>query len=417
MTAFVRQAGSILRDRVLSDSVVLIQGPRSVGKSTLLSEFAAARNVNVLNLDHRPTRLAVAQDPSFFVKGPGPICIDEYQKAPELLDAIKVELGKDGSPGRFILAGSSNFEALPTGTQALTGRLTQVLIEPLAQCEIDNTELFKLDQLFDPQLFQNLELGLTSREEYVQRVLRGGFPLAIGRSEADRVRWVDDYLRIALSRDVEDVGGVRNPASLKRVLELVASRTGQVLNIDAISDKAGVNRSTADRYVQLLAAVFLVQELPAWGTTLGSRVAKRSKVHVVDSLVAGRLMRLTEDKLGSKNSSSLTQFGHLLESFAVAELRRISSFGTQVQQLGHWRESDETEVDLVLEDSSGQILGFEVKASTSVGLKDAQGLRELGRKVGSDFHFGALLYLGSTPVRLDEKIWALPLDVLWAQRK
>lgn len=417
MTAFVRQAGNTLRNRVLSDSVVLIQGPRSVGKSTLLSEFAAARNVNVLDLDHRPTRLAVAQDPSFFVKGPGPICIDEYQKAPELLDAIKVELGRDGSPGRFILAGSSNFEALPTGTQALTGRLTQVLIEPLAQCEIGNTEVLELDQLFDPQLFQNLELGLTSREEYVQRVLRGGFPLAIGRSEADRVRWADDYLRIALSRDVQDVGGVRNPASLKRVLEIVASRTGQVLNIDAISDKAGVNRLTADRYVQLLAAVFLVQELPAWGTTLGSRVAKRSKVHVVDSLVAGRLMRLTQDKLAAKNSSSLTQFGHLLESFAVAELRRISSFGTAVQQLGHWRESDETEVDLVLEDSSGQIRGFEIKASTSVGLSDAQGLRELARKVGSDFHFGALLYLGNTPVRLDEKIWALPLDVLWAQRK
>lgn len=417
MTAFVRQAANTLRNRVLSDSVVLIQGPRSVGKSTLLSEFAAARNVNVLDLDHRPTRLAVAQDPSFFVKGPGPICIDEYQKAPELLDAIKVELGRDGSPGRFILAGSSNFEALPTGTQALTGRLTQVLIEPLAQCEIGNTEVLELDQLFDPQLFQNLELGLTSREEYVQRVLRGGFPLAIGRSEPDRVRWADDYLRIALSRDVQDVGGVRNPASLKRVLELVASRTGQVLNIDAISDKAGVNRLTAERYVQLLAAVFLVQELPAWGTTLGSRVAKRSKVHVVDSLVAGRLMRLTQDKLAAKNSSSLTQFGHLLESFAVAELRRISSFGTAVQQLGHWRESDETEVDLVLEDSSGQIRGFEIKASTSVGLSDAQGLRELARKVGSDFHFGALLYLGSMPIRLDEKIWALPLDVLWAHRK
>lgn len=417
MTAFVRQAANTMRNRVLSDSVVLIQGPRSVGKSTLLSEFAAARNVNVLDLDHRPTRLAVAQDPSFFVKGPGPICIDEYQKAPELLDAIKVELGRDGSPGRFILAGSSNFEALPTGTQALTGRLTQVLIEPLAQCEIGNTEVLELDQLFDPQLFQKLELGLTSREEYVQRVLRGGFPLAIGRSEPDRVRWADDYLRIALSRDVQDVGGVRNPASLKRVLELVASRTGQVLNIDAISDKAGVNRLTAERYVQLLAAVFLVQELPAWGTTLGSRVAKRSKVHVVDSLVAGRLMRLTQDKLAAKNSSSLTQFGHLLESFAVAELRRISSFGTAVQQLGHWRESDETEVDLVLEDSSGQIRGFEIKASTSVGLSDAQGLRELARKVGPDFHFGALLYLGSMPIRLDEKIWALPLDVLWAHRK
>lgn len=417
MTAFVRQAANTLRNRVLSDSVVLIQGPRSVGKSTLLSEFAAARNVKVLDLDHRPTRLAVAQDPSFFVKGPGPICIDEYQKASELLDAIKVELGRDGSPGRFILAGSSNFEALPTGTQALTGRLTQVLIEPLAQCEIGNTEVLELDQLFDPQLFQNLELGLTSREEYVRRVLRGGFPLAIGRSEPDRVRWADDYLRIALSRDVQDVGGVRNPASLKRVLELVASRTGQVLNIDAISDKAGVNRLTAERYVQLLAAVFLVQELPAWGTTLGSRVAKRSKVHVVDSLVAGRLMRLTQDKLAAKNSSSLTQFGHLLESFAVAELRRISSFGTAVQQLGHWRESDETEVDLVLEDSSGQIRGFEIKASTSVGLSDAQGLRELARKVGSDFHFGALLYLGSMPIRLDEKIWALPLDVLWAHRK
>lgn len=417
MTLFNRHTRRLLDSRMSQDPVVLIQGPRSVGKSTLLNDFAKSAGVEVIDLDHLPTRVAVTQDPGFFISGPGPVCIDEYQKAPELLDSIKFELGKSSAPGKFLLAGSTNFNALPKGSQALTGRLSQILVEPLTQSEIDDVEQIEITESLDPSVFQNLEIGKTPREDYVERLTRGGFPLAVSRKQEDRTRWADDYLALALGRDIEEVASVRAPKLLARVLELLAARTAQIVSIESISDASGLTRITADKYVQLLESVFLIHDLPAWGTTLGSRVSKRSKVHVVDSLIASRLLRMSQAKLNSKDPSALSQFGHLLESFAVGELRRLAAHSSQSYQVGHWRQGEAMEVDFVLEDEGGQVTGIEVKASTSANLSDAQGLKELSKKLGSSFNLGVVLYLGPLPVRLEEKIWAVPLDVLWSQRK
>ena len=415
MSAIKREILKNLILRTESDPVTLVEGPRSVGKSTLLAEIANKNHVNVLNLDNPSVLQAVQKDPGFFVGGQRPVVIDEYQKLPELLDWIKSELNADSSAGRFILAGSTNFLSLPKGTQSLTGRLARIKVEPFAQSELQGTPAPRVSDLIIPEWFRSRTIGQTSREQYLEKVLQGSFPIALQkRSSEDRFRWADDYLESVLGRDLEDLVKIRNKNALRRVLELVAARSGQVLNLQNLADSAGVNRLTADSYIELLNSVFTTQELPAWGTTLGSRTSKRPKLHLADSLLQARLMRVNKGLLEKRTPSALTQFGQTLETFVVAELRKLLSFEPQQSLYGHWRESERSEVDFVVEDESGMVTGFEIKASSSIGKNDANGLLALSDKLGSRFAGGAVIYLGEHAYPIEGNIYALPLDALWA---
>jgi predicted AAA+ superfamily ATPase len=415
MPAINREILKNLILRMESDSVTLVEGPRSVGKSTLLTEIAEKNNVKVLNFDTPSVLAAVEKDPGFFVSGQRPVVIDEYQKLPELLDWIKSELNSDSSPGRFILAGSTNFLSLPKGTQSLTGRLARIKVEPFAQAELEGTPAPKISGLINPEWFRSRAIGQTSREQYLEKVLQGSFPIALQkRSAEDRFRWADDYLESVLGRDLEDLVKIRNKNALRRVLELLAARSGQTLNLQNLAEAAGINRLTADSYLELLNSVFTTQELPAWGTTLGSRTNKRPRVHLADSLLQARLMRVNKELLEKRTPSALTQFGQILETFVVAELRKLLSFETQGSLYGHWRESESQEVDFVVEDESGMVTGFEIKASSSVGKNDANGLLAMSEKLGSRFAGGTVIYLGEHAYPIEGNIYALPLDALWA---
>ncbi|MGD2121385.1 MAG: AAA family ATPase [Gemmatimonadota bacterium] len=177
--------GSLTKD----EPVVALQGPRAVGKTTLLRAIAAVEGVEVVDLDDLATREAAAADPATFVSGPAPVCIDEYQQVPDLLDSIKAELNRDSSPGRFIITGSTRHDALPRATQALTGRLSLVTIHPLSQGEIGGIRENLVEVLFeDASRLITPEPSSTSREEYIQRVVTGGFPMALWRTETARNR-------------------------------------------------------------------------------------------------------------------------------------------------------------------------------------------------------------------------------------
>lgn len=405
-----------LESRLTTDPVVLIEGPRSVGKSTLLGELAQKQDTTVLDFDSDEVRLAVQADPAFFLSAASPVFIDEYQKFPEVLQRIKAALNQHSEPGMFILAGSTNFLSLPKGAQALTGRLGRLRVDPLSQAEIESVEPPSIQQLVDIDWLRRMNIGETQRENYTQRVLRGGFPIALQRAaEFTRSRWVDDYLEVVLTRDIPEIAGVRNLAALRKVLNLMATRNGQVLNLESIAQAAEISRLTAENYVELLKMVFLGSELAAWGSTLGSRVTKRPKYHITDSLIAARLLRVTADQLNQREPSVMTQFGSLLESFAVGELRRLASFEDRLQDFGHWRDPERAEVDLVVEDESGTVRAFEVKASSSISPSDGQNLNKLRERLGSKFAGGAVLHLGQYAYPLNGNILAVPLDALWAQ--
>jgi uncharacterized protein len=409
-----RRLGEVALRRMGEEPVIVLQGPRAVGKSTLLRELAAARGREVIDLDDLDTRDAVRADPALFVRGEPPVLIDEFQHVPELLDAIKAELNRDSSPGRFVLTGSTRYATLPLAAQALTGRAHRLDVLPLSQGEIAEVrEDFAETLMSDPEALVRESPAATAREEYVRRVVAGGFPPALARARpADRARWFDDYLELVIERDVLELTRVRQRRQLPLLLAQLASQTAQMLNIARAATAIGMDKSTAESYTKLLEAVFLIQRLPAWGTTLGSRVAAAPKVHLIDSGIAARLLRLTETKLAEATAPALTELGHLLETFVVGEVCRQLDWLDAPVQRGHWRTHDGEEADLVLEREDGKIAALEVKASTRVAARELRSLLRLRGRLGGQFLGGVVLYTGARSYTADG-IHVVPVSRLW----
>jgi uncharacterized protein len=410
-----RRIEPVIRSRMLDEPVVALQGPRAVGKTTLLRAVAQASNSTVLDLDDPATRAAVETDPVTFVSGPGPVFIDEYQHVPMILDAIKAELNRDGSPGRFVISGSTRHDALPRAAQALTGRLHLMDILPLAQGEIDGTPDTLVARLFAaPASTVDARPSTTTREQYIARVTDGGFPPALRRASLGaRSRWFDDYLALCLERDVAELGRIQQKAALPKLLARLSGQTAQMLNIASAGEAAGLKARTAENYTKLLEALFLVQRLPAWGTTLRARAVAMPKLHVIDAGLAAHLLRLTPEKLARRDATAMQEFGHLLETFVVAEVMKQLSWMDDIAGLGHWRTHDGAEVDLIIERRDGTIVAVEVKAATRVTAKDLTGLRVIRDALGDAFIAGVVLNTGPQAYRADDRIQALPIDRLW----
>lgn len=414
----VRQLESLIADRLREEPAVLLEGPRSVGKSTLLRQISARSGSNVIDLDDPATRSAVEADPRLFVAAPRPVLFDEYQQAPAILDAIKSELNKSSHPGQFVITGSTRHDALPIAAQALTGRLHRMLVPPLTQSEIEVSGANLLTALFaTPNELRSSTPGTTPREDSIGRIVRGGFPLALARpNTSSRNRWFDDYLRLTLERDALAVHGLRRAERLPPLLERLASQTGQVLNVSKAGSAVGLDATTATSYLKVLEALFLVQRLPAWGKTLTARSSASPKIHVVDSGIAARLLRLSEAKLASRDATAITELGHLLASFVVNELLRQASWLDEATTTGHWRTHDGDEVDLVIERDDGLIVAVEVKAGSRVTTRSIRPLERLRDALGERFRAGVILYLGDNAYRATDRLYVVPVDRLWRQQ-
>jgi uncharacterized protein len=401
------------------EPVVILTGPRTVGKSTLLAGLSREFDRPVFDLDRSDARAAAVADPSFLVSGPEPVLIDEFQHAPEILDAIKAELNRDTRPGRFVLTGSTRYSVLPQAAQSLTGRAHVINVLPLSQGELHRRRERFIDLLWeDPErLLPAGAVRAFTRDEYVDRVLAGGFPMILQRQTTRaRTSWFADYVNLVVMRDVLDIARVRQREALPRLLRQLAAQTGQLLNITKAGQAAGLESSTANRYATLLEAAFMIQRLPAWGETLGKRLAAHPKVHIIDSGLAGWLLGLSAAKINSRNPGVLTEFGHLVETFAVGEILKQVSWSDEVTTASHFRTETGDEVDLVLETWDGRVAGFEIKAGTRIKDPDLNGLRLLRDRLGDRFVGGFVLNLGELAYRKEDRIAIMPLCTLWALR-
>lgn len=411
-----RRVSELLAGLVAVEPVIALHGPRSVGKSTVLRRFAADVGGSVLDLDDIEVREAVVGNLASVAGGPAPVCVDEYQRVPDILDALKARLNREGSlPGTAVITGSTRQDALPATAQALTGRLHSLTIWPLSQGEIvgireDLIETLGVDA---DGVVSQVPSSKTARRDYVERVCAGGLPLALRRSGAARARWFDDFVRASVERDALELSRIRERQAMTELLGLVAAQTGQLLNLSAAAEKLGVSRATVESHLRLLEDLFLVVRLPAWGKTLRSRVSVKPKVHVVDSGLAARLLRLTPDKLAGLDPASLADFGHLLETFVVGEIRKQASWLDEPVTLGHWRTSDGVEVDLVIEYDDGTVVAFEVKASERAPGSDFRGLAQLRDALGPRFAGGIILTTGARSYTYSDRLHVMPIDRLW----
>ncbi len=409
-----RRIAPVVARRSAATPVLLLEGPRGVGKSTLLSGLAESSHVPVIDLDREDYRQIAVNSPAAVVAEAPPVVIDEYQRVPALLDAIKARLNRETRAGMFLLAGSASFDSLPRGTQALTGRVQRVPVMPLTQTEIDGTANNLLERAFEGDVAHTVRLVSTTRVEYAERVMRGGMPLALAHeAEADRARWFEAHVRQSIERDAGELRRIGRRSDLGAVLTRTVGQTASVLNVAKVASDVSPSWGTTSAYIELLESLFLVARLPAWGVTLLPRSVEAPKIHVVDSGIGAHLLRLSAAKLSRLDPSAMTEFGHLLESFVVQELIRQSTWMDAPVTAGYWRTRDNVEVDLVLERHDGAVVAVEVKAGDHVQKGQVAPLRALRDRLGASFAAGLILYTGAAGYEVDDRIHVLPIERLW----
>ncbi|MDR1624970.1 MAG: ATP-binding protein [Spirochaetia bacterium] len=412
-----RRITRLAQARTNEEPVILLEGPRSTGKSTALRMLAAEFKTAVIDLDNQIVRDDAFRDPGFYTASDSTVFIDEYQRVPAILDAIKTRMNISSRPAQFVLSGSTRHDALAGSVQALTGRIHRMQIFPFAQSELEGVSPDIISGILaDAQALINKAKKMTARETregYIQRIVRGGFPLAVFRAAQARSRWFDDYVRQTVERDIPDIMKIRNKRGLSALLRKLASQTAQILTLENVSSSVAIDISTARDYIQLLKDVFMVYELPVWGRTLGGRVSAKPKIHILDSGIAARLLGLSAEKLYARQPTALTEFGHLLETFTVSEILKELSWLDDAVLSGHWHTRDNTEVDFVLERLDGSVYGFEIKTAGRASGDVFTGLAALRKFAGSSFQAGFVLYTGPRAFQFDDRLYALPISALW----
>lgn len=403
---YPRNIHTFALDALADSPVVLLNGARQTGKSTLVRSLRP--DVRYLTLDD-PAVLAAAQaDPFGFIAGlDGPVCLDEVQRAPGIFLAIKAAVDRQRTAGRFLLTGSANVLLLPQMADSLAGRMEVLELWPLAQCEITERPFSLIDLLFEGDFADQYPF---ERDDFIKRLLAGGYPEALGRSSGRRREaWFDSYLATILQRDVRDLAQIEGLTELPRLLQLLAARSGGLLNAAELSRSSGIAQTTLKRYLALLETLFLIRQVPAWSSNLGKRLQKSPKLFLSDYGLMAHLQGLGEAGL----KAGLGLPGDLVEAFVHAELAKHQSWAALHTRLMHYRTSTGVEVDFVLENRAGELLGIEVKAAASITSKDFNGLRHLRATTPQQFKRGVLFYTGEQVVRFDESLVAVPLGMLW----
>ncbi len=399
-----RRAAEALTDT----PVVLIVGPRRAGKTTLVRKMSEAGRTYI-TLDNQTVLEAAQSDPTGFVRDLDRAAIDEIQRAPNLLLAIKKSVDEDYRPGRFLLTGSANVMTLPRIADSLAGRTETFRMLPLARAEIEGRTPTFLERLFEGKL-QNQRKAIVG-DDLVDAVLLGGYPEAIARESARRRKdWALSYLTSILTRDLRDIAEVEKLTELPKFVRLLAERSGQLVNYSQLGVGIDVSHKTGQRYVGLLEQVFLIATLQPWFTHAWKRLVKTPKLHFLDSGLLANACGLTFDRVKADRE----RFGALLESFVFSEVLKLTTASKMRLTPYHFRDRDMRGVSIVLERDDGALAGVEVKASATVRSGDFAGLRALATACGDRFAFGVVLYDSADFVPFGDKLAAAPLSSLWA---
>lgn len=413
MQEVTRHLESMVVEALSDTRVVGIVGPRQAGKSTLVHRLVAtSRDATYVSLDDQRVRTAAEADPDGFVANrPGLLAIDEVQRVPELLLAIKARVDRDQRPGRFLITGSSALSATRGVSETLAGRIERFELWPFSRGELAGRRETFIDRLLSGDLDTGYRGDLT-KADYLDLAAAGGFPEAVQRGGHRRVAWFDSYVETVVEREAPAIAASPRTAELPRLLRLVAARHACLLNVADLARDAGLPERTVHRYLEVLEAVFLIRRLPAWAANLSQREVRASKIFLIDPGLAMHLQGVDAEVL-RRPELALGADGVALEGFVHAELLRQSGWATSRPHLLHYRDRRGAEVDIVIEDRRRRIAAIEVKAGVSVGQREVRHLAMLRDRLGPRFAAGVVLYSGPDVLPLGDRLAAVPTSALW----
>ncbi|MDY5273214.1 MAG: DUF4143 domain-containing protein [Arcanobacterium sp.] len=400
----------LLKEMLSESPVVVIERARQVGKSTLAQQAALAVPSTTVTLDDPNAMSFASSDPVGFLHQASDrlLIIDEAQREPSLVLALKREVDQDHRPAKFLITGSADFLKVQGSSDSLAGRAEILSLNPLSVGE--------LEQRSTPEDWVNWILAGAPGDVQVEPVLQtkeailaGGYPVPLQRSEwKARNRWYSAYVRELSSRDAAELAGGAFSATLSRLLSLLASGGQSELVIAKFARQLGVSEGTARQYLALAEQMYLVNQLPAWGMAMSARVVRRPKASLNDTGLSAYLAGMTLEKANVIGGREY--FGALTEQFVVAELRKQQTWSEQPYRLYHYRQRNE-EIDVVVELFDGRIILIEVKSGMTA---PADAWRKLDSAIRSErIAAKVVLYLGDQVQRRTGGSYLLPICSLW----
>ncbi|MBX3096264.1 MAG: ATP-binding protein [Fimbriimonadaceae bacterium] len=390
-----RFASDRLREALEDTPVVIVQGPRQCGKTTLVQQLDG----DYVTLDDSlALETATTRPEAFLNTYPDRLILDEAQRAPGLFRPLKGVVDKNRKPGRFVLTGSSDVLLVPKASESLAGRMEVVPLWPLSQAEIEGSNGCFISWLLSDDA---VPTNLDSADDWLERATKGGFPEPLSRkSESRRRQWVQQYLKAIIERDIRDLARIEGLASLPRLLRSLAASTAEPTNISALSRTTGLPHTTLTRYLALLEAAFLVRTIPAWSPDGNPQTTRTSKLVFVDGAVQTELAPHLDPE-------------DRLEGFVAMEFVKLLGAGLGEASLSHFRSIRRFRVPFVLEDAQGRVHGIALTTSPVVAARDVEGLRFLRDLAESTWHRGVVLHTGPEVVRIEADLLAVPLSALW----
>jgi predicted AAA+ superfamily ATPase len=387
--------------------VVMVIGPRQCGKTTLVRQFVNHNRIYI-TLDDDTVLEAARSDPTGFVRGLDQAVIDEVQRAPDLLRAIKISIDEGRRPGRFLLTGSANVLTLPQVSESLAGRMEIVTLLPLSRAEVLGRKPTFLQKAFLGELSKATEIMIG--QYLVHSVLIGGYPEMLRRKDSKRRRaWARDYVNAIIQRDVRDIAQVEKLGQMPKLFNVLAHHSGQLTNFTQIGGQIGLDDKTTTKYVTILEQLFLVRRVEPWFRNKLKRLVKTPKLHFLDSGLLAEMLRTGAKHIANNRSI----FGQMLETFVFSEIMKQAGWLEDNCTLHHYRDKDQDEVDIVIENDQGAVVGIEIKAGATVNVGDFKGLRKLADACGKSFRLGVVLFDEGRAVPFGDRLFAAPISCLW----
>lgn len=406
---YPRWQKSIVAGALKSRRVLLLSGPRQCGKTTLARQLVSTETA-YRSLDDLALRTLAENDPQGFVSHEHKtLVIDEIQRVPALLSAIKMVVDRDTRPGQFLLTGSANIQALPGVKESLAGRIRKLRLRPLSQGELLRQRPTFLERAYKLGSFKKT-VGTYDRKAILDMSFRGGFPEAIELSQRERKRWHQDYVDALIERDLEDIARIHRQDALRELLEILAAWSSKTLDISAIGSGISIRRATVESYINALEALFLVERVKPWTKTDYERVGKHYRLFMTDSGLMASLLGWQKDQVALDSDRS----GKLIETFAFNELAAQIEASETEHTLFHYRDREQREIDFVIEREDGALLGIEVKAGSAVKNEQFKHLRWFKANIAKQRPFvGIVLYTGNSAGSMGDDMWAVPFGALW----
>ena len=404
-----RHAEARVRTALTDTRVVVLVGPRQSGKTTLARQFADDEKRPFITLDDDQFRRFAQDDPVAFMRGRQTAVIDEIQRAPGLILELKKRVDEDPTPGRFLITGSVELFKSTISPDSLAGRVETIELLPFSQAEaaVAGVPDF-LDRAFAGDFPNVANTGTT--DNLVERVLSGGFPEVLARADPARQHdWLRAYAQALAERDISEIAVIDKLDKMAALLNHAAVSASQLLNLSNLGSRLRIDSKTVDRWLTLLERMYVVRRVGAWHRNELKRLIKTPKLQFLDSGLLAALRRIDASAIVQDRG----KLGPLLECFVYSEIVKAVGLGGESIAVGHYRDKDRLEVDLVLERSPGAIVGIEIKAAATVRPNDFKALARLKAAAGDQFACGILLHDGERILQTAPGLFAMPFKMLW----